>query len=858
MIPRAAVVLWGGFFLAGTAGWGAQEGLIPRFPIVRSEVELTRPAQPNTYFDKVGRKFALLGTEDGTVEAWAYPLKLVRNFGLSFLIGSSTEPISGRDIVRSVRTTPEATTLTYAFQSFTVRATYVASPAEAGAVVLLAVDATEPLTIVASFLPVLQPMWPAGLGGQYASWDGKLKAYLISEPTRRNHGFVGSPAAQGISYTPAHMLSDSPNQFKVVVGDPKPVEDKFIPLILAGGKGAREDVRKTYERLAADPGAVYRAAAEHFRKLEAETLRVSTPDRDLDLAFAWAKVAYDNLFVDNPDLGLGLVAGLGLSGTGGRPGFGWFFGGDAFMNSLSLNGYGAHDGVRQALLFARTWQREDGKMAHELSQAAGYIDWFKAYPYAYIHGDTTPFYVVACQDYVRASGDLVFVREVWPSVQKAFAWCLTTDGDGDGLMDNRKAGLGALEFGALTGIQTDIYLASAGVRAASAMAELARAVGDREAESSAAAIFEKGRKALREKFWDPAGGQYAYAFNADGKLVPELTPWSAVPIVWGLAEDGRGAETLERLNSSDLTTDWGVRMLSAKSPYYEPLNYNYGAVWPFLTGWVSTALFKSDFAVQGYGLLRAAVRHTFDHGLGVVTELFSGSQNIWPQEAVAHQGFSSSGVAFPLLRGLLGLEGDAAGREIVFAPACPADWPFLRVDNYRLGGASFDLEYRRTETRVEALISGRSASGFKFVFSPALGLGTAIRRATIDGRRVEVSLSKRARPQAVRPVVAGVLSDKARVELEIVPVAELLPPSNETATGDRSRGLRVISQSFEDSTLTVVVEGVAGASYDCGLVRADRVASVSGARLSSGRLRVDIPGGPPGEYVRTVVRIRNR
>ncbi|MBM3311901.1 MAG: hypothetical protein FJY80_10375 [Candidatus Aminicenantes bacterium] len=846
------------FGLAGAAWAQAPEGLLPRFPLAPSAAELVRPAQPQAYFDKVGRKFALLGTEAGTVEAWAYPLKLLRHFELSFLIGSSTEPISGRDIVRSVRVAPEATTLTFAFQSFTVRATYVASPAEAGAVILLAVDATEPLTIVASFLPVLQPMWPAGLGGQYASWDGKLKAYLISEPTRRNHGFIGSPAAEGISYTPAHMLSDSPNQFKVVVGEPKAVGDKFIPLILAGGKGAREDVRKTYERLAADPRAVYQAAREHFRKLQAETLRVSTPERDFDKAFAWAKVAYDNLFVDNPDLGLGLVAGLGLSGTGGRPGFGWFFGGDAFMNSLSLNGYGAHGGVRQALLFARKWQREDGKMAHELSQAAGYVDWFKSYPYAYIHGDTTPFYIVACQDYLRMSGDVAFIREGWPSVEKAFAWCLTTDGDGDGLMDNRKAGLGALEFGALTGIQTDIYLASAGVKAASAMAELARAVGDVEAEASAAGAFAKGRKALGEKFWDAAGGQYAYAFNADGRLVQELTPWSAVPIVWGLADDGRGAETLERLNSSDLTTDWGVRMLSSKSPYYEPLNYNYGAVWPFLTGWVSAALYKSDFALQGYGLLRAAVRHTFDHGLGVVTELFSGSQNIWPQEAVAHQGFSSSGVAFPLVRGLLGLEGDAARREIVFAPACPADWPFLRVENYKLGGASFDLEYRRTETRVEVLISGRSASGFRFVFSPALGLGTEVRRAAVDGRTVPATLVKKARPQAVRPVVAGVLSEKTRVEIEIIPAPELLPPANETATGDRSRGLRVISQSFEDSTLVVVVEGLAGETYDCGLAHADRVASVTGASLSSGRLTVEFPGGPPGEYVRTVVRLRKR
>jgi hypothetical protein len=59
--------------------------------------------------------------------------------------------------------------------------------------------------------------------------------------------------------------------------------------------------------------------------LRAATLQIKTPVKDLDAAFEWAKVALDNFVVDNPDLGKGLVAGLGPSGMGGRPGFGWFF-----------------------------------------------------------------------------------------------------------------------------------------------------------------------------------------------------------------------------------------------------------------------------------------------------------------------------------------------------------------------------------------------------------------------------------------------------------------------------------------------------------------------------------------------------
>jgi hypothetical protein len=827
----------------------AADGLIPRFGLEPSEFALERSAQPNTYFDKVGRKFAVLGYESGSFEAWAYPLKLLRNFEFSFLIGSSTQPILGKDIVRQISVTPAATTLVYTFQSFTVKATYVTAIEESGAIIFLAVDTTEPLIIVCSFLPVLQPMWPAGLGGQYASWDEGLKAYLVSEPTHKNHGYIGSPAAQGISYTPAHMLSDSPNQFKIAIDHKDAVKGKFIPVVLAGGKGKRQDVRKIYERLAADPESIYWAAVNHYRRLHQSTLRVKTPDEKINLAFEWAKVAYDNLIVDNPDLGRGLVAGLGTSGTGGRPGFGWFFGGDAFMNSLSLNGYGAFEVVKDALVFSQKWQRDDGKMAHELSQAAGYVDWFKDYPYGYIHGDTTPFYIAACYDYFRMTGDAEFVKKSWPSLKRAYEWCLTTDEDGDGLMDNNKAGLGALEFGSLTGIKTDIFLAAAGVRAAYAMHELAQAVGDLAYAKSAAEQFAEGRKALDEKFWDEEKGRYTYAFKADGSQVKELTPWSAVPLVWGIGETGRSLKTLENLNSAEFTTDWGVRMLSNKSGYFEPLNYNYGAVWPFLSGWAATALFKNNFTIQGYGLLMATVRHTFDNGLGCVTELFSGAQNIWPQEAVAHQGFSSPGIVFPLVRGLLGLEGDAPRKQIVFEPRFPADWKNTTIENYKIGEAVFDLRYARAKNKIELDVLTSKAAGYQMTFAPTLGPGTRILAARLNGQFIRPKMETPG-AQAVQPIVEFRLTANNRIEIEFEPTVEILPPSNETKTGELNKGLRIIKMERRNDQIRLAVEGLAGQRYDLSVTQENLIDAVQGAKLAGGQLQIQIPEGAAGEYVR--------
>jgi len=586
---------------------------------------------------------------------------------------------------------------------------------------------------------------------------------------------------------------------------------------------------------------------------------VQTPIQNLNLAFEWAKVSYDGLRVDNPDLGRGLVAGLGLSGTGGRPGFGWFFGTDAYLNSLSLLSYGDFEAAKEALAFTQKWQREDGKMAHELSQAAGYINWFKDYPYGYIHGDTTPYHIVAMEEYLSRSGDLDFIRQSWPSLKRAFEWCLTTDADGDGLMDNAKAGLGALEFGSLTGIQTDIYLAAVWVRAAQAMERLAGAMGEEKLAENAAAAQQEALASFEAKFWDEERGQYSYAINANGEQVKELTPWCAVPLMWGFGRPERAAWTLEKMSASDLATSWGVRSLARSSPLYEPLNYNYGAVWPFLTGYVAAALFENGQALQGYGLVLANAKHLFDHSLGCATELFSGGLYTWPQEAVAHQGFSTGGFVLPFVRGLLGLSGDAVRNEIIFYPRFPADWPEVTIGKFRLGQETFDFHYSRDDTKIVCEVISRPGNSFRLHFSPAFGLGTQVQRALVNGRLMESAPSPvfQAFRQTEQPVFFPFgLTGRDVIQIELEPTVEILPPAIESQTGDSDKGLKIIKLGLSGKNLKAVVEGLAGESYTLRITHGELVEDVSGASVLENRLTIRLPKGKESEFLRHEVILK--
>ncbi len=244
-----------------------------------------------------------------------------------------------------------------------------------------------------------------------------------------------------------------------------------------------------------------------------------SPDTLLNKAVEYAKVNLDESMVCNPDLGCGLVAGYGLSGAASdRPGFGWFFGGDASINSFAMTGAGQAALVRDgALQFFSKYQRADGKITHEISQGAGHVDWF-SYPYPYYHGDTTPFWILAFGEYWRQTGDTALVRALWPNLKRAWAWSRKTDTDGDGLMENPAAGAGALEVGDLQiGILSDVYLSGVWVASLERFARMARAMGEPALSDSALAIRGTALATMESKLWH-AGAAAVRLRAAQGRL----------------------------------------------------------------------------------------------------------------------------------------------------------------------------------------------------------------------------------------------------------------------------------------------------------------------------------------------------
>jgi glycogen debranching enzyme len=816
---------------------GAQAaGTIRPFAIEPSPLELTGDARPNVYLAAVGRRSIAMGSEDGRLELWSWPIKWLHDFQLSFRVPKYTTPIPGRDAARWVSVRPEGFTIEYAYETFTVRQ-HVFTPIDQPAVImLLEVDAIRPMEIVATFNPDIHFAWPASLGGQYIAWSTEDKAFIFSESRRQVNALLGSPAVTQASDVPAHMLSAAPPQFVIGVGSDKErytepklgeppggnvnIHTAYIPIIMAGGEMPRDSVRALYARLSA-PGAAereWRRRVAHADSIRLNTTRITTPDETLNRAAEWAKVNLDDAMVCNPDLGCGLVAGYGLSGAASdRPGFGWFFGGDASINSFAMSAVGQHELVRDgAFRFFAKYQRADGKITHEISQGAGKVDWFGAYPYAFYHGDTTPFWVLAFGEYWKQSADTALVRALWPNVRKAFEWSRKADTDGDGLMENTVAGAGALEVGDLQdGIVSDVYLSGVWIAALERFARMADVMSERALAADARAIRAKALKTLEDKLWMPAQKQYAFAVLEHGKVNENLTAWPATAMSFDVFDAARGAEMAARLAGAEIMTDWGARPLSARSNLFDPLHYNNGAVWPFVTGWVALAQYRYHNPAAGRFALDAIAHTGFDEARGRNPEVISGRVYKPLDTAVPHQFFATSMVLTPLLRGLLGVDVDAPAGRVTIAPQLPPEWDSVRVERVRVGRelVSFTLLRRDRSLILEAWREGGDAGRpLDLVFAPSLPLGAS---------DIAVSSGEPARPLQLAGAIVAEARGKLRERLRLVVSWkngwETRMPQMPARIGDRSKALRMVSERMENGRYTIRLQGRSGMTYTLGV-----------------------------------------
>lgn len=790
-------------------------------------LELTRTARIWEFLPATGQRAALLGNENGQMEAWIYPFKLFRGFHLIFHVDNEAIPADA--LVRSIVIHPESASILYAGDDFTVRETLFVPVHDAGALVLLDVDTEEPLEIEASFRADFQMEWPGTFGDTYEDITPDHRSFVFGENSNRFVGIVGSPTAVDIRSDYETNYSESLQSSFRLGSTRKGKETKII--VLAGSTQGLQDADTTYRRLASSWQDLLRESGKYYRDYLDRTVSLELPDAELQQAYDWARVSVIQGLVENPALSAGLVAGYRVSGHSERPGFGWFFGRDSLWTSLALDSEGDTENARTALSFIGKFQREDGKIPHEVSQAAGYINWFKDYPFAYASADATPLYIIAMNDYLLHSGDSEFIKQQWPSIWKAYQFLRST-WDTQGFPRNEGVGHGWVEGGPLLPVKTEIYQTALGTEALRALANMARATSQKESSEELNQLFMQEKTRLNDAFWLPEKNRFAFALDHDNHPVDELSVLATVPMWFGVLDANKANSTITQLASPEHQTDWGMRIISSVSPRFSGQGYHFGSVWPLFTGWASVGEYRYHREHPAYENLRSNALLVFGGSLGHVTEVLSGSNYEQLSTSSPHQIWSAAMVISPILRGLLGLQKDTCSSTLTFAPHVPANWSTFTVRNVSLGAAHVDLQYSKTLTDMTLTATRNGPDSFTLDFEPALSLRAKVLGVQVNGKPVEFHMASNDADQHVIVRVA-LFSKFTTIRIRLKNDFGFSYDSHLPLLGQTSQGLRILSQEWSSArdTLTVHVSGTPGGVYNLSLWGPHEIRSVDGAKV---------------------------
>ena len=199
----------------------------------------------------------------------------------------------------------------------------------------------------------------------------------------------------------------------------------------------------------------------------------------------------------------------------------------------------------------------------------------------------------------------------------------------------------------------------------------------------------------------------AFARLTDGSMYPAQSAWQGFALAFGGLDPAKAARAAAHLARPELTTPWGARLFATDSPNYDPLSYNDGSVWPFVTGFAILGEYRNHQAAAALQLLHGIAAMNGLSAAGFIPEYLSGERAQALPHAVPHQLFSSSAVINPLVSGMLGLDGDAAAHTLLVAPQIPQGWS-VRFENYRVGGStvSGSIVHTRGEARLSLKIAG--------------------------------------------------------------------------------------------------------------------------------------------------------
>jgi glycogen debranching enzyme len=414
----------------------------------------------------------------------------------------------------------------------------------------------------------------------------------------------------------------------------------------------------------------------------------------------------------------------------GVPWYSTTFGRDGIITALQClwidpslaRGVLAFLAATQAMQLDAERDAEPGKILHEARKSE--MANTREIPFGRYYGtvDATPLFLVLAAAYYRRTGDLAFLRGIWPNILLALAWIdKYGDCDGDGFVEYAKRSKeGLVQQGwkdshdsifhadgtmaeapiALAEVQGYVYLAKRSV------AKLAHALGEDPLGESLAQQAQALRERFQRDFWCEELGTYAIALDGQKKRCAVLSSNAGQALWSGIASPEQASRVIDGLMAPEFFTGWGIRTIAEGQPHYNPMSYHNGSVWPHDNSLIAAGMSRygrNEDAMRLFSSLFDASLHFELHRL---PELFCGfarrggaGPTLYPV-ACSPQAWAAA-TPFMMLQACLGLDIDVHNREIcLHTPRLPPFIDWLRITRLGAPGPSCDLLLQRYERNV--------------------------------------------------------------------------------------------------------------------------------------------------------------
>ncbi len=770
--------------------------LSPSYP----QNNLTMQADsPLHFLSAHGRRAWAGGYANGGMEVWAGALQIASDVHAEFRRAGDVSLIAGNSIVSNIEVNPSYVSRTYTGPDFSVEEQISVPLNERAVLFRYTVRSPRPVQVIVQFDPSLNLMWPAALGGQEIRWNDS--GYLLTDSGRQFAAVVLAPGAAAHD-EPLNTASKSQSGELAIALDPQTPQVLFAELNVQPRE--REQDLLAVERVLRESDW-QQQDAKHYQDVLASEVEIDTPDATLNRALAWSEITLDQDWFCNDALGCGYVGGYGPSRRNRRPQYAWYFAGDGMIALHGALAVGDLEHARDEIRFIAKYQdAQSGMIWHELTQSAPYLDWRGKYPYMFVHADLTYPYISSIADYIRASNDRSFLQEIWPSVQRAFAYGRSLV-SADGLPRVPEGKEGANEQNPLS---DELGLSAAWVEACGDYAHLADLMGQSQSAHDATQLAAKARATFSQRYWDAEHNFAIQGYQRDGERTLDRGVGGIAAVNLGLFSDAQSAHLFDQIASWRFQSDWGTRNVAMGEPGFDPTGYAHGSVWAALTANVAEAYWAGHRPDVAWQIWRTLIPWSSLDSLGHMHEVLAGDTYHPQLESVPEQTWSSATFLSSAIHGLFGLEVDAERNTFTLAPHLPAEWENAALRRVKIGGATVSFTFQQSSDGLMVRVQN-SGDPLHMIYRPEIPLGAQAVTASLAGRKLAVRVE--AHPEDQHAVLNLTLPHgDSEITIHYRDAIEMVMMPPKPTVGQSSSTIKLTSAAMHGNTLELGVDEQAG------------------------------------------------